>query len=210
MTQSCDILVVGAGGHGKVVIATLREAGHRVAGVFDDNPALWGQSVLGCPVLGSLSKIPDRAPAAAVLAVGGNDVRRSLARRLPGLKWITVVHPRAYVHASVKLGAGTVVCAGAVIQPDAIIGEHCIINTSASVDHDCRIGNFVHIAPGAHLAGGIAVGHGTLVGIGACVTPGVTIGAETIIGAGAAVTRNLPDGITAMGIPARIRGTHHE
>jgi sugar O-acyltransferase (sialic acid O-acetyltransferase NeuD family) len=210
MTQSYDILVVGAGGHSKVVIATLREAGHRVAGVFDDNPALWGQSVLGGPVLGPLSKLPDRAPATAVLAVGDNDIRRNLARRLPGLKWITVVHPRAYVHASVKLGAGTVVCAGAVIQPDTLIGEHCIINTSASVDHDGLIGDFVHIAPGAHLAGGVAVGHGTLVGIGACVTPGVTIGADSIVGAGAVVIRSLPDGMTAVGVPARIRGPHHE
>ena len=206
MTRPCDILVVGAGGHGKVVIAALREAGHRIAGVFDDNPAMWGQSVLGCTVLGPSSRLLDLPPAPAVLAMGGNAVRRRLAQTMPAIEWFTVVHPRACVHSSVTLGVGTVVCAGAVIQPDAVIGAHCIINTSASVDHDCQIEDYVHVAPGVHLAGGVTVKSGTLLGIGACVTPKVTIGSQSIVGAGSVVVRDLPDGITAIGVPARIQG----
>jgi sugar O-acyltransferase (sialic acid O-acetyltransferase NeuD family) len=210
MSKQCGIYVVGTGGHGKVVIATLQESGHDIAGVLDDNPATWGKSFLGFSIRGPSSILLDQPTSRAVLAVGDNRRRRELARQMSGIQWMTVVHPRAFVHASVRLGMGSVVFAGAIIQPDAVIGAHSIINTAATVDHDCRIGDFVHVAPGVHLAGGVTVGSGVLLGIGACVTPGVEIGSDTIIGAGAAVICPIPGKVIAFGIPARIQGTSDE
>jgi UDP-perosamine 4-acetyltransferase len=194
--------VLGAGGHGKVVIATLQAAGWRVAAAYDDAEERWGGELLGVPIRGPLDAAAGAEVDGAVVAVGDNRARKSLAERFD-LPWIAVVHPAAVVHPSVELGAGTVVFAGAAIQPDTRIGRHAIVNTGASVDHDCRLGGFVHVAPGARLGGGVTVGEGVMVGIGSSVVPGITIGPWATVGAGAAVVREVAAGATVVGVPAR-------
>jgi sugar O-acyltransferase (sialic acid O-acetyltransferase NeuD family) len=196
------VMVVGAGGHAKVVIGTLHACGFRVETVLDDDPSKLGASLLGIGVSGPTDRLAEGLGLPAVLAVGNNRRRSSLAGRFTGVEWVTAVHPSAVVHPSVQLGAGTVVFAGAVVQPDTHIGRHAIINTAASVDHDCTLGDFVHVAPGTHLAGDVRVGDGTLLGIGCAVMPGVRIGCWATIGAGSAVVRNVGDGLTVAGVPA--------
>lgn len=198
------VAVIGAGGHAKVVISTLRAAGLEVAAAFDDDPSRHGSVLLGVPVRGPAAAATGLGLRRAVLAIGDNRVRRRLAGALGSeLEWLTVVHPGAWVDPDARLGAGTVVFAGAVIQPGAEIGAHAIVNTSASVDHDCRVGDFAHLGPGCRLCGGVEVGEGSLAGVGCSIAPGVTIGAWTVIGAGAAVMRDLPAETTAAGVPAR-------
>lgn len=198
------VVLIGAGGHAKVVIATAQAAGIAVAGLYDDDPSMIGCSVLGVPVLGQTRDIDVATIDAAVLAIGNNATRRRLASEFMGLPWVTLIHPAASVHASARLGPGSVVFAGAVIQPEAELGAHVIVNTCASVDHDCGIGDFVHIAPGARLAGNVRVGEGGLVGIGSCAVPGAAIGAWSVIGAGAAVIGDITGGVFAAGVPARV------
>ncbi|MFN3597238.1 MAG: acetyltransferase [Rubricoccaceae bacterium] len=198
-----SVLVIGGGGHARVVIATLHACGLDVSGILDDRPDAAGAHVLGRPVLGPVE--PARvAGRRAVLAIGSNTVRRALAARLAPAEWVTAVHPHALVHPSASLGTGAVVFAGAVVQPEASVGAHAIVNTGASLDHDTRLGDFAHVAPGVRLAGGVTVGEGALLGIGACAIPGVTIGAWSTVGAGAAVVRDIPPGATAVGVPARL------
>lgn len=196
------VVVLGAGGHAKVVVSLLRSCGYEVAGLYDDRPEVWGTKVLGAEVIGAIELLKThRGP--AVIAIGNGRVRQSLANLLR-LDWLTVVHPTAWVDPAVSMGAGTVICAGAVIQPDVRIGAHTIINTGATVDHDCVLGDFVHIAPGAHLTGNIRIGEGVLVGAGAVAIPGLTIGSWTTVGGGATVVRDLPSDVIAIGNPARI------
>lgn len=201
--NSRGVIVIGGGGHAAVVISTLRAAGHVVVGVYDDDTQLQGQSILGVTVLGAIADLPPDPEQPAVLGIGSNQVRRRLAEQL-SLRWISVVHPQAWIADEAVMGDGCVIMAGAVIQPRSIIGRHAIINTSATVDHDCKLGDYVHLAPGVHLAGNVQVGAGSFLGIGACVIPGQRIGGETTIGAGATVIGNLPDGVVAVGCPARI------
>ncbi len=195
--------VFGAGGHAKVVLSTMLAAGFSVDGIFDDDPQKQNTELFGIRIVGPIARVADMKPAQGVLAFGDNKLRREFARRLREWKWLSVVHPNAYVHPSVFVGPGTVVFAGAVIQPATFIGEHVIINTGATVDHDCVIGDFVHIAPGAHLGGNVQVEEGALVGIGAVVLPGVKIGAWAIVGAGAVVRKNVPPAAVVAGVPAR-------
>ncbi len=195
------MIVVGAGGHGKVIVALAKQLGIAVDAVHDDNPVLHGASVLGVPVQGSEPLRGRRA----VLAIGNNRTRQRLAGSLDA-EWTTLVHPRAFVDPSVKLGPGTVVFAGAVIQPDGAIGAHAIVNTGACVDHDAAIGDFVHLAPGVHLAGTVTVEEGAFVGVGTAVIPGRNIGAWATLGAGSVVVRDIPPGVTAFGVPARVKG----
>lgn len=197
------IAVLGAGGHSKVVIASVEAAGWEVVGVFDDREDLWGSEVLGHAVAGPLEASLACRCDGVVIAVGGNAARRGIADRLE-LPWATLVHPSTSVCDSASLGEGTVVLAHSVIQPDAHIGRHVIVNTSASVDHDCEIGDYVHVAPGARLGGGVRVGAGCLVGIGAVAAPGVSIGSWSVVGAGAAVVSDVVPSATVVGVPARV------
>lgn len=200
------MLVVGAGGHGKVAVSTLQAAGLAVEGVYDDDPGRQGQAILGVPIRGPVSLLQEQAGARAVLAVGDNAVRKRLVQDLAGLVWVSVVHPQATVHQSVKLAEGTVVFAGAVVQPGAVVGRHAIVNTGATVDHDCVLGEFSHVGPGAHLSGGTVLGEGAFLGTGSATRQGVTIGAWTTVGVGGVVVRDLPAGVIAVGVPARPRG----
>lgn len=202
------VAVIGAGGHAKVVISTLQTAGYTIEGVFDDDPAKWGTTVLGVPVIGAIHQVSEAGFTEAIIAIGDNAVRQKLARQLRNLRWQAVVHPQAWVHPSATIGAGSVVFAGAVIQPEARIGEHVIINTGATVDHECIVSDFSHVAPGAHLAGRVVVEEGVFVGMGCNVIQGCRIGAWTIVGAGAVVVRNLPAYATAVGVPARVIKRH--
>ncbi len=199
-------VIIGAGGHAKVVADILLCQEIAVLGYVDDNPSLWHTELLGLPVLGGLDLLETLTPDALIIAIGNNAVRQAIAERLgprAARLWRGAIHPRATVSQSVQLGDGAVIAAGAIVNPAARIGKHVIINTGATVDHDCVIADYAHIAPGAHLAGGVSVGQQTLIGVGAAVNPSCTIGAHTIIGAGAVVVCDIPDRVTAMGVPAR-------
>lgn len=193
--------VVGAGGHAKVVIATLQSAGFVVEAAWDDDVGRQGGAVLGVPVRGPIDAVPEGA--AVVVALGSNAARKSVVERLPRRAFIAVAHPSAVVHSSVALGAGTVVFAGAVVQPDARLGEHVIVNTGASVDHDCVLEDFVHIAPGVRLAGSVRLREGAFLGIAASAVPGTDVGAWATVGAGGVVVAPIPAKLTAVGCPAR-------
>ncbi len=200
------ILIVGAGGHAKVVADILLCQGLAVLGYVDDDPSSWGEQRLGLPVLGGIDRWTEHTPDGLVMGVGGNAARQAIVRRLGEAAadmWRNAVHPSATVAPSVRLGVGVVIAAQAALNPDTVVGDHVIINTGATVDHDCILGEYSHIAPGAHLAGGVQVGAGTLVGVGVSVIPYQTIGSWSTIGAGATVVREIPGHVTAYGVPAR-------
>jgi len=201
------VTIIGAGGHAKVVIATLRMAGYKVFVALDDDRLKWGSEVLGVRVTGPVSSM--KPGARAVIAIGDNAARLRVSRQLTA-EWISAVHPSAIVHDREAIGAGSVVLAGAVIQPGASIGAHVIVNTAATVDHDCRVGDFAHLAPGVHLAGGVSVGNGAMLGVGAVTIPGVSIGEWSTVGAGSVVLRDLPPKVIAFGVPATIAQHAHE
>lgn len=196
------IIIVGAGGHGAVVADIVRDA----VGVVDDNPALAGTTCFGLPVLGPIAALAGTPHDAVVVAVGDNATRRAIVERLcaAGERLVTVIHPFASVAPSAAIGDGSMLCAGAIVLPRAAIGRGVILNTKASVDHDSVVGDFAHVGPGATLGADVRVGGGTLIGLGASVASGKTVGARSIVGAGAVVVRDLPDDVTAMGVPARI------
>lgn len=192
------VVVIGAGGHAKVLISTLTACGVSVAAVGDDDETKWGMDVQGIRV----GRVERELGGRGMVGIGDNARRREMARAL-SLEWQTVVHPSAYVHPSAKLGRGTAILAGAIVQPDAVIGDHVIVNTGATVDHDCVVEDYAHLAPGVHLAGSVRVGEGAFLGIGSVVSPGVKIGRWATLGAGAVAIRDVADGVVAVGVPAR-------
>lgn len=202
------ILIIGAGGHGKVVADAILRLGRPVVGFLDDQADTMGPTILGLPVLGKSEEWLRMRSSGLIVAIGDNESRRRMVEKAEidgnSPPWTSVIHPGAVVSSSAEIGTGTVIMAGAVINPDTRIGRHAIINTSATVDHDCSIGAYTHIAPGAHLAGGVVVEDHVMIGIGASILPGCRIGSNAIVGAGAVVVGDVPSGVTVVGVPARI------
>ena len=197
-----SIVIYGAGGHGRVIIEVIRSRGINVVAVFDDHPQT--TELLGVPVQRPPKKF---LPIPLVVAIGSNTLRKAVFERLAVAAEISsaIVHPFTSISSTATLGRGTMICAGVVVNTLSQINEDCILNTACSVDHDCKIGSHVHIGPGARLAGGVSIGDESFIGMGSVILPGITIGSRVIVGAGSVVTRNLPDGVTAFGVPAKIK-----
>lgn len=202
------LVIVGAGGHAKVVAEAAQLSGFEILGFVDQSPDLWGTRILTFPVLGdeNVFESLNRDGCVAVVAVGDNSLRESIVVRLTAsnVRFARVAHPSAVISVSAQLGEGSVVLAGAVVNSMAVVGNHCIVNSMASIDHDCSVADFVHVSPGAHLAGGCNIGRAAHVGIGASIVPDCSIGPRSVIGAGAAVTCDVPAGAVAVGVPAKV------
>ena len=209
--QIMRIVVVGAGGHARVVLESLVALGvYEIVGLTDPDQSKWRTLLGGYPILGGDDVLPtlrSEGVDGAIIALGSNRLRARLFECVIalGFKMVNAIHPWSWISPSAQIGNGVVVMAGAVINANAQVGDNTIINTSATVDHDCCIGDHVHIAPGCHLGGNVQVGIGTLVGISASVIPDRRIGQWSIVGAGAVVVRDLPDNCVATGVPATVK-----
>lgn len=197
------VIIMGAGGHGRVIADILRSSGREVLGFLDDR-AISGPDT---NVLGKVEDAPRfKDSAEFIIGIGDNKTRMEIAARFQGvLRFATAVHKSAVIAPGVILGEGSAVMAGAVVNVGAVIGSHCIVNTSASVDHDCALSDFVHLSPGAHLAGNVTLGKGAWIGIGGAVINGVTVCPWCIVGAGGVVIKNLETPGTYVGIPASLK-----
>jgi sugar O-acyltransferase (sialic acid O-acetyltransferase NeuD family) len=207
-----SVVIIGSGGHARVVADACRAAGRKVRGFLDPG-VVPGTCVGGISVLGGDELLDDPTFATShefLVGIGDQRTRRALAMlvREKGAILTTAVHPSAVVAPDVRVGDGTVIIAGSVVNPGAKLGEFVVVNTGATVDHDCILGDGVHVCPGAHLAGGVTCGEDTLVGTGAAVIPGLTIGARSVVGAGAVVICDIPGNVTVVGCPARILTKH--
>lgn len=203
------LLLIGGGGHAKVVIDAARAAGFAVAGFLDPDPA--AAAIDGVARLGddaAADALRAQGLTLAFVAIGDNRLRRRIGERLraQGFTLATVLHPSAIVSPSATIGAGSIAMPRAVVNAAARIGDHVVINTGAIVEHDCLLADGVHVAPGSTLGGGCTLGEEALFGLGACARPLARIGARAVIGAGAVVAGDIAADTTALGAPARPRG----
>ena len=201
------VIVLGAGGHAKVVIEILQANGEKVD--YCVRGPQGPETCAGVSVLEGDQHLPllrQRGYFRAFVAIGSYSIRQRMADvvRQTGYQLTNAISPHAIISPSVQLGDGIAVMAGAVINAASVIADLAIINTGATIDHDCRIGRGVHIAPQCALAGSVTVGEGAFLGTGAKAIPGVQIGRWATVGAGAVVIRNIPDGAVAVGVPARV------
>ncbi len=195
------LIIVGAGGHGKVIADNAIKNGYTDIFFVDDNSTgeCMGFSVTG--TCADIEKFND-GNTDFVIGIGNNTTRKMIAEKYD-VNWITLIHPSAQIAVNASIGKGTVVMAGAVVNACATVGEHCIINSSAVVEHDNLLKDYVHISPGVKLGGTVAVGEQTHIGIGATVSNNIAICSDCFIGAGAVVVRDIKDVGTYAGIPVR-------
>lgn len=197
-----EVVIVGAGEQGRVVLDILRELGVGVVGFLDDGVPEGQKNVIGTTAL--LSK--PRCFNSVVVAVGDNHDRARLYRKaLEKVRVINAIHPKAVISKTAQIPqfGNVTICAGAIINPHAKIGFNVIINTGTIIEHDCTIEDHVHVASGAVLLGGVHVKRYALIGGGATVLEDLTIGENVVVGAGAVVTRSVPDNRVVKGVPAK-------
>lgn len=201
--MSKKIVFIGASGHGKVLADIAAKNGYAEIVFLDDNAEV--KSCGQYPVVGTSKDSDTYADCDFFVSIGSPNARERIQNMLEekGFSVATLIHPNAVVADSTVLGKGTAVMAGAVINPDAVLGKGCIVNTCASVDHDCTLLDFVHVAVGAHVAGTVQIGARTWIGAGVTVSNNVNICSDCLIGAGAVVVKDITEGGTYIGVPAR-------
>jgi sugar O-acyltransferase (sialic acid O-acetyltransferase NeuD family) len=202
------LIILGAGGHGRVVADAALSSGRRVLSFVDEGstmPEMHGVPVRRLDVAGALD-LASQHDAELVVAIGDNRTRKKLQEELAaaGARLASVLHPSSVIASSATIGRGTVILACAVVGVDARIADGCIVNTGARVDHDGNIGAFSHLSPGATLGGQVSLGEGVHLAVGVSVRNRVHIGAWSIIGVGAAVVQDVPESVMAYGVPARV------
>ncbi len=199
------IAIIGAGGHGKVVLDAVLSAGdHVVAGIVDDNAGLTGARLFDFPIVGSVKDLNDVD--GYVVAIGNNRIRKEKYDHYlqAGHKPVTVIHPTAIISPRASVGRGVAILANVVVNPDAVVGDNTVLYTSCTIDHECSISQHSYISPGCNICGRVNVKTGAMIGAGAVVLPGLCIGEWATVGAGAVVTANVPDNVTVVGVPARL------
>lgn len=197
-----QVVIIGAGGHAKVIADIVECAGDHVQGFLDGY--IQEDTFLGKPVLGKDTDYEQFKEAYFIIAIGDAYARERFVKNMPGVKWYTAIHPTAVISSlDTSIDEGSVIMANAVINPCAHVGKHCIINTTAVVEHDNQISDFVHISVGTKLAGKVTVGERTWVGVGASVSNGITICSDCMIGAGAVIVKDITEPGTYVGIPAK-------
>jgi len=205
------VVLIGGGGHCKVVISILKKLDNfEIAGIVDNYKA--GTLISGIKIIGTDDDLRDIYKSGihnALITVGSikDNAKRyrlfNIAREI-GYKFPVIISPEAIVDESVKIDEGIVIMPGSIINIDSFIGKNCIINTGTIIEHDCKIGNHCHIAPGVHISGAVNIGELSFIGIGATIIQGIKIGKNVTIGAGTVVIKDIPDNVITVGNPAKI------
>lgn len=201
------VVIIGAGGHAKVIADIVIKSQDILLGFLDDNVEVGKKIICNYEILGKIEEclqLKEQENIEFVIAIGNNDIRKQISNKYK-LKYYTAIHPTAQIGLDVKIQEGTQVMANACINSSAKIGKHSIINTGAIIEHDNIIKDYVHISPNVSLGGTVKVGKNTHIGIGATVKNNIEICNNCIIGAGAVVVKNIVEAGSYVGIPARKR-----
>lgn len=204
------IVIIGAGGHARVISEILNYDRNIEVVAFVDNVIRGSdERIMGIPVLGDHSVLPKLFKSGvmgAIIGVGDNNIRKAHFEKIKnmGVELINAIHPTVHIAHNVKIGKGVVIVTGATIATGVEIGNNVIVNTGAIIEHEDILEDHVHIAPGTVLAGRVVVKEGAFIGAGTVIKEYITIGENATIGAGSVVLKDIPDNAVAVGTPAKI------
>ncbi|MBN2043754.1 MAG: acetyltransferase [Anaerolineales bacterium] len=211
------VVIIGAGGFGREVLDVL-EAANQVSPTFeiigfisDPEYQLPGTLINNQPVLGGFDWLAaHKAEAKAICGVGSPAARQNMIQQAAklGVEFFSVIHPRAITTRWMTLGEGSIITAGCILTNNITIGNHVHLNLDCTVGHDAVLEDFVTVSPGVHISGNVTLKRGSFIGTGANIIEGKTIGEGSVIGAGSVVVKDIPDHVTAVGIPAKPIKTH--
>ena len=202
-----DLIVIGSGGHARIIIDIAESLGYGIRGIIDINFNNQKENILDYPVLGNFNIIKKCDPKedCVIIAIGDQYERAKYYKkaRSLGFSILSLIHPSTIISKHVKIGKGVIINAGVIINVNSVIGDNTIINTGAIIDHEVTIGNHSHICPGAKLAGRVSIGKYCMVGIGSCIIDNIKIGNNVKVGAGSIIINNVVSNSTFVGVPGK-------
>lgn len=205
--MSKDVVIIGAGGHAKVIADIIIKSGDNLLGFLDDNIELDTIIIEDYMIMGKVEdciKISEINPDACfIIAIGNNQTRKKIAETYKDINYYTAIHPSSQIAIDVEIAEGSSIMANTCINSSAKIGKHCIINTASIVEHDNQINNYVHLSPNVTSCGTVTIGELTHIGAGTTIKNNINITAECIIGAGAVVVKEIEEKGTYVGVPAK-------
>lgn len=202
-----QVILLGGGGHAQSLLAVLPEAGGRVIGYVDQAPTGLDVPYLGTDAAVLASGLA--ATAGCCVAVGLDvPLRRTLHERFraAGFSFPAFAHPRAFVAATARLAAGTVLYPGVFLGTGVVLEENVHVCAGSVIEHGARLGAHTYVAPMAAVAGNVRLGPACLVGINATIRDGLTVAEATTVGAAALLVHSVSEpGGVYVGVPARRR-----
>ena len=206
-----SVIIIGAGGHGRVLADALLAKNISILGFLDPDQSLWGKTIFGLPVLGGDEVLGTLLPKNLSLVngiggVGSTLIRQKVQAKLEsrGWKFIGVIHPSAIISSFASIAKDAQILAGSIVQTSVVINKGVIVNSAALVEHDVQVGAWTHCAPGSVICGDVQVGCNCHIGAASVIRQGVLIGDNTLVAMGAVVIRSFEGNATLVGIPASI------
>lgn len=204
-------IIVGAGGFGRELInwaQDCHQAGSLppVAGLLDDDPRVMDGFTYPVGLLGTAVNFTPKPGDQLLMAIGTPAIKERVAEMLiaRGAQFTTLIHPRAVIAGSARIGVGSILCPLSLVSADADIGRFCSINVLSSIGHDVRLGDYSTLSAHIDLTGAVSIGRGVMIGTGAKVLPRVKVGEGATIGAGSVVYRAVPAGRSVFSAPAKL------
>ncbi|HEY8397934.1 MAG TPA: NeuD/PglB/VioB family sugar acetyltransferase [Flavihumibacter sp.] len=207
--MSKELYILGAGSVGGYLAYNLSgiSSDYKIAGFFDDDPAKKNSTVFGYPVLGGVDDLLTLKDVSVVIGIAFPSVKARLYEKLKqnsSIEYPSLIAGNAWISANCKIGKGVIIYPGCSINYNTSIGDFVVMNMNCAIGHDCTIGDFTSLAPSVSLGGRTSIGSLTEMGIATATKQGVKIGSSTVLGGNSMVIADIPDHVTAVGVPARI------
>jgi sugar O-acyltransferase (sialic acid O-acetyltransferase NeuD family) len=208
-----NLVLFGSGGFAREVHQLVEDINAispsiHVLGFLDEARKNHGQKIHGLEVLGGVEWLltSDATDVFVVVCIGNTASKKkviSAIKKETGARFLSLIHPRAWIGNRVEIGDGSIICAGSLITTDITIGQHVIVNIGTTIGHDAIIDNFVTIAPTVNISGAVHVEEGVDLGTGCVILQAKTVGQWSVLGAGAVVINDIDANVTAVGAPAK-------
>ncbi|WP_163193870.1 acetyltransferase [Clostridium thermarum] len=206
-----EILIVGAGGVGKETALLIEQINEvkptwRLLGFLDDNKSLHGTEINGYKVLGGIDEIESFTNVYAVCAIASYNVKKKIVEKLcnTNISFASIVHPSISIHRTCSIGEDVIIYSGVTMTSNVKIGNHVILSPGCGIGHEAVVEDYCSILWDVNISGNVHIGTGCFLGTGSTVIQNIRLGREAIIGAGAVVIKDVPEGCTAVGVPARV------
>jgi UDP-perosamine 4-acetyltransferase len=203
-----EFIIIGAGGHARVVADTILVKGYGLKGIVDVEYSGQKEKIMGCSVLGGIDFIDQFDPEKVALSIAiGDNTQRSFYYNFfmqKGFIFPQLIHPAAIVSEFSHISDGVFINAGVIINSNAKIGKNCIINTGSIIEHEVIVDKHCHICPGVKIAGRVTIGNNSFIGMGANIIDSITIGHNVVIGSGSVIIKDIKPHSTYVGVPGRI------
>lgn len=204
------LFIVGSGNVGAFVAYNFEDfqlGGFEIQGFIDDDERKWGKNFVGYPVLGGIDIITNlQEKAAVVITIANPSFKKKIIDKLsnPNIAFPSLISKHAWISKQVSIGNGVIIYPGVSVNYHTRIEDFVIVNMNSAIGHDCHLQRFCALAPGVALAGFTVLGECVDMGIHSATRQSIRIGRNAIIGGMAMVITDLPESVTAIGVPAKI------